>query len=285
MEKEDAIKYLQELYPNGGHCWLDEQRIEAIGMAINALQEEPVSVWHNMDEVPIKGEVIVVQTKDTFYGLSIQKGGTTYKNKNKDRYVRWAYASDLLNLSNVQRTVKNRKEPVSEDIQKIGSIKSHEYYPEKKTTNKTSKGVFDANMPRRKAYLRGFKDGAHAHKELIANKPVSEDLEAAVNAYIGYAPEVDEDLSVYGKRQAFKAGAQWQEKQDKETIELAEDHAMLAGMEKMKQQMVAEAIDVEVKVDAGGYPYIPQMELYDYDKDVPLAKKGDKYKVVLIKDE
>jgi hypothetical protein len=43
MKKEDAIKYLQQLYPNGGYCWLDEQRIEAIGMAINALQEEPVS--------------------------------------------------------------------------------------------------------------------------------------------------------------------------------------------------------------------------------------------------
>ena len=43
MTKEEAIKYLQQLYPNGGHCWLDEQRIEAIGMAVQALQEEPVS--------------------------------------------------------------------------------------------------------------------------------------------------------------------------------------------------------------------------------------------------
>ena len=43
MTNKDAIKYLQQLYPNGGHCWLDEQRIEAIGMAVNALQEEPVS--------------------------------------------------------------------------------------------------------------------------------------------------------------------------------------------------------------------------------------------------
>ena len=42
MNKEDAIKYLLQLYPNGGHCWLDEQRIEAIGMAIKALQEKPV---------------------------------------------------------------------------------------------------------------------------------------------------------------------------------------------------------------------------------------------------
>ena len=43
MTKEEAIKYLQQLYPNGGHCWLDEQRIEAIGMAVKALQDDPVS--------------------------------------------------------------------------------------------------------------------------------------------------------------------------------------------------------------------------------------------------
>ena len=43
MTQEEAIKYLKQLYPNGGHCWLDEQRIEAIGIAVKALQEEPVS--------------------------------------------------------------------------------------------------------------------------------------------------------------------------------------------------------------------------------------------------
>ena len=43
MTNKEAIKYLQQLYPNGGHCWLDEQRIEAIGMAVKALQEEPIS--------------------------------------------------------------------------------------------------------------------------------------------------------------------------------------------------------------------------------------------------
>ena len=34
--------------------------------------------------------------------------------------------------------------------------------------------------------------------------------------------------------------------------------------------------EVEVKEDAGGYPYINEIELYDYDNDKPLAKKGDK---------
>lgn len=49
-------------------------------------------------------------------------------------------------------------------------------------------------------------------------------------------------------------------------------------------QMIKDSTDVTVHVDAGGYPYIPQLELYDYDKDIPLAKEGDKYKVVLIKE-
>ena len=50
-------------------------------------------------------------------------------------------------------------------------------------------------------------------------------------------------------------------------------------------QMMKDATEVTVHIEAGNYPYIPQMELYDYDKDIPLAKEGDKYKVVLIKEE
>ena len=128
--------------------------------------------------------------------------------------------------------------------------------------------------------------------EYLQEEPVSEDLEkAAITAADEdmqgrqIMEESNEKRQLYSRifRRAFKAGAKWQKKQDQSTIELAEDHSMLAGMEKMKEQMMVEAIDVEVKVDAGGYPYIPLIELYDYDKDIPLAKMGDKYKVVLIK--
>lgn len=40
MTKQEAIKYLRQLYPNGGHAWLDTQRMEAIGTAIEALQKK-----------------------------------------------------------------------------------------------------------------------------------------------------------------------------------------------------------------------------------------------------
>ncbi len=67
MTKEEAIKYIQQLYPNGGHCRLDEQRIEAIGMAVKALQEEPVS--ESLEKAATKyaqNEYIPVQTSQAF---------------------------------------------------------------------------------------------------------------------------------------------------------------------------------------------------------------------------
>ena len=86
---------------------------------------------------------------------------------------------------------------------------------------------------------------------------------------------------------AFIAGAEWQRKQDQSLIELAEDHAMLAGMNKMKEEMMEKAIEIEVKEDAGGFPIVPldAIELYDYENDKPLAKAGDKVRVIVIKED
>ena len=44
-------------------------------------------------------------------------------------------------------------------------------------------------------------------------------------------------------------------------------------------------LEREVKIDAAGYPYIDEIEFYDYDKDMPLAKEGDKVKVIIVKEE
>ena len=78
MNKEEAIKYLQQLYPNGGHCWLDEQRIEAIGMAIKALQEEPIS--EDLEKAAVEAfKQIVDSNKNSF--LEIFKAGAKWKEK------------------------------------------------------------------------------------------------------------------------------------------------------------------------------------------------------------
>ena len=123
------------------------------------------------------------------------------------------------------------------------------------------------------------------HKFIIhecKEEPASEDFETAAERYASNTADLD---IVETRYRSFIVGANWQKAKDQSIIELAEDHAMLAGMEKMKEQMMTKAIDAVVKMDAGGYPYIPQMELNDYDKDIPLAKKGDKYKVILIKED
>ena len=95
----------------------------------------------------------------------------------------------------------------------------------------------------------------------MQKEPLSENLEEAIRKYEQRLEKENPATEAYDFASAIRFGANWQ-----------------------KEQMMAKAVDIEVKVDAGGYPYIPQMELYDYDKDIPLAKKGDKYKVILIKE-
>lgn len=85
----------------------------------------------------------------------------------------------------------------------------------------------------------------------LQEEPVSEELEE-------FAEEWDESLY---RSDAVIAGAKWKE-----------------------EQMMKKAIEREVKVDAGGYPYIDATEFYDYENDKPLAKAGDKIKVVFMKE-
>ena len=84
------------------------------------------------------------------------------------------------------------------------------------------------------------------------------DLEEAVNAYIGYAPEVDESSSTYGKRQAFKAGANWKE-----------------------QQMMAKAVDVTIAIPYQN-GYCGYTQLVDSKDGLPF---GENLKVFVIKKE
>ena len=103
MNKDEAIKYLNQLYPNGGHCWLDEQRIEAIGMAVKALQEEPVSeFWHDSNKEQPKAESDVA-IWDGERGEILTRCVKVNPNR------KWAYMEDMLN---------KKEEPVSEDLEK-----------------------------------------------------------------------------------------------------------------------------------------------------------------------
>ena len=154
-----------------------------------------------------------------------------------------------------------------------------------------------------------FVDGVQWADEHPKEEPVSEDLGEYINELSKQFPELSfAKLSRIAVRAAKWQKAQFEKNRLKHCNSITNEQAELEqgfidqhidkynrmptfldaieyGMQLQKEKMMAKAIDVEVKVDAGGYPYIDKtIELYDYDKDVPLAKEGDKYKVVLIKE-
>lgn len=77
---------------------------------------------------------------------------------------------------------------------------------------------------------------------------------------------------------AIEYGMRLKEKEMQSTIELAEDHAMLAGMEKMKEEMMAKAIDGEV----GYWNQRGLSVLMELPRELEV---DDKCKVIIIKEE
>lgn len=79
----------------------------------------------------------------------------------------------------------------------------------------------------------------------LPEEPESDDLEEAADQYALRDSQAYKGVhcTYVDDKIAFKAGAEWQKRKDQETIELAEDHAMLAGMNKMKEEMMKMAED------------------------------------------
>lgn len=139
----------------------------------------------------------------------------------------------------------------------------------------------------------------------LQEEPVSEDLEMAALLYYPKMSRISESHGIIpadneshylgdaneDKRKAFIVGAQWQKEQDQSTIELAEDHAMLAGMEKMKEQIMTKSIEAVVSQ----VPCSNEIILYNpssvdkYYLPQEMNKlglnKGDKVKVIVIKED
>lgn len=131
--------------------------------------------------------------------------------------------------------------------------------------------------------IGNLRDDILRYIDSLQEEHVSEDLEEASVEWFN-SVKYKSDLSGTPIN-AFKAGAQWQEKQDQSIIELAEDHAMFAGMEKMKEQMMAKA--VEAKVTAR-WPLHSSPLYYSYEIYVPYAQhlsEGDNVKILIIKKE
>lgn len=87
----------------------------------------------------------------------------------------------------------------------------------------------------------------------------------------------------------FKVGAEWQRKKDQQLIELAEDHAMLAGMNKMKEEMMEKAVEGVVQ-DDGQFINFGDGRYIDLDPTMGLKPvfeltDGEKVKVIVIPEE
>lgn len=168
-----------------------EEAYNEVLAILDTMQEEPVCIWHDKGEEPDRDRQVMIYLSGFCYVVFYhRKDKRFYSSGNSKFYLcevdKWAYVDDLLNLSNVQRTVKNRKEPVSEELGKA-SMEFAKYF-----------GEWDYAIP------------------------------------------------------CFQAGAKWQKEQDQETIEVAEDHAMLAGRMQMKEEMMAKAIDGDITFDYYG---------------------------------
>ena len=129
--------------------------------------------------------------------------------------------------------------------------------------------------------------------QMRGEESVSEELGEASKEWL--KPQLDKSYANYGEGKmmeltrfdgyamldAIEFGANWQKQQDQSTIELAEDHAMLAGMEKMKEEMMAKAVDAELYSDGMLTPLISVND----KKKISDIKFGDKIKLIIIKDE
>ena len=175
-----------------------------------------------------------------------------------------------MDIAEWQKEQQNIIEPIGEPQVKESFISKHEDKTCKEnvdslTQESVSEIDFEQELYKYFGQVKDFTLGMRIAKRFYEigrnhQEPVSEDLEKEMNKMfpiLGHTASTK--LGFYDVARHF---ANWQ-----------------------KQKMMKDAVDATVHIDAGGYPYIPQIELYDYDKDIPLAKEGDKYKVVLIKED
>jgi hypothetical protein len=112
-------------------------------------------------------------------------------------------------------------------------------------------------------------------------KALAEEWQGYVDRGAATVDALEDNTQELAFAKGFYRGANWQKTKDQSIIELAEDHAMLAGMEKMKEQMMVKAVDVTIAIP---YPngYGGYTQLVDSKEALPF---GDNIKFLVIKEE
>ena len=177
----------------------------------NSLTQEPVSnVWHDAQtEQPQAKEKILATNEygdcEVDYAINM---ALYWK-----RVIKWAYIEDLLNLSNVQRTVKNSKELASEDLEKAAV--------------EAFKQIVDSD---KNNFLEIFKAGAKWQAEQFEK-----------NRLAAYDRQAEEEAEI---ERDFVMGII-----ENEHRQPTFDDAIKYGMRLQKEQMMAKAVDGVVTFD------------------------------------
>ena len=74
-------------------------------------QELAINVWHDMSEDAENDRNTIIIDPKGFYGAVLRKGGSQLRNHNKERYVKWAYIDDIINIT-------KKEEPVNDELEK-----------------------------------------------------------------------------------------------------------------------------------------------------------------------
>jgi len=175
-------------------------------------------------------------------------------------------------LNTILAVVKDfKEEPISEELEVVAKKYGTKKHP--MTTIGANESACD------------FKAGAEWQKEQFENNRL-----AHCDALTEEQAQMESDFVTQHLKEdnrtptfidAIEYGMKLQKKKDQSTIELAEDHAMLAGMEKMKEQMMKDAVDMVV-----GYWMPNGLSLnVDETENIYNIDEGDRVKMLIIKDE
>lgn len=123
-------------------------------------------------------------------------------------------------------------------------------------------------------------------------KDYNEELQQEIDRVWKTCNPVDEGMGVETANihiEQFDAIARyfvrWQEERDKETIELAEDHAYFAGSVNEREKLLKNAVDGEISsVDVGDDSYVKKLNMHGLQEAIRKFNVGDKVRVIIVKE-
>ena len=112
----------------------------------------------------------------------------------------------------------------------------------------------------------------------LPEEPANEDLEEEVKKIDDQYP-----VKIQYIREIASHFVKWQKQKDQSTIELAEEHAMLAGMNKIEEEITKDAVDCDVFKKEDNMADLRWKDNTAFERLVSKFNDGDKVKLIIIK--